>query len=239
MNIGTKWYTNGVEEQLFHKGETIPIGWKHGRLKSKESTKRKVSKSLIGNQRKKGKKESKSTRDKKSRAMIGNKNSTGQDNHGHIGLIHIHKGDRGRKCKPEELDSYLARGYELGESPKHVHNKRANHSLSKPELEITGYLTKKGIRVISQYQIPGKSHHFDFYLPDYNLLAEFDGSYWHQGQDYENDSRKILAKDSGYNYLVIKEHNYVTEGRLRYAKSRFSEFIDILRSSCQINRPTN
>jgi len=231
MNIGTHWYTNGTKQIIVHIGDPVPEGYHRGRLKSSESTRLKVSKSLKGNQRKRGKTESSATRLKKSKSLKGNTNSKGQDNHAHIGRIHIHKGDRTRSVPPEELDSYLNRGYKLGESPKHVRNKRANHSESKPEKDIRKYLISKGIKVIAQYQIPNEPHHFDFYLPDYNLLAEFDGTYWHRSQDYNNDPRQILAEKYNYRYLVIKESDYVTKGRLKYVKSRFSKYIECLRST--------
>lgn len=233
MNKGTKWYTNGIRQLCLHPYEEIPEGFHRGRLKSSEETRRKVSQSLIGNSRKKGKKESESTRRKKSESMKGNKNSTGQDNHGHIGLIHIHKGDIGRKIKPELLKEYLSRGYSLGESPLHIKNKMSGNTVSKPELRIIKYLESKGLNVISQYTIGNYNHPYDIYVPGYKLLIEFDGDYWHRDTDYNNDPRELNAKSLGYNYVVIKECEYNSKGNLKHVKSVLSKFIDILKPTSQ------
>jgi very-short-patch-repair endonuclease len=50
-------------------------------------------------------------------------------------------------------------------------------SNTKPELETKDILNKYGIEFEHQKIVNGKI--YDFYLPDYNLLIEVDGNYWH------------------------------------------------------------
>lgn len=67
----------------------------------------------------------------------------------------------------------------------HIHSKTGCPSccLSRGEQEIKDYLTKHKITYVSQYAPPGlhftsskKSHlRFDFFLPEHNILIEFDG----------------------------------------------------------------
>jgi hypothetical protein len=96
--------------------------------------------------------------------------------------------------------------------------------VSKAEKEILKTL-QPIIEVTPQFIIEGKS--FDFYLPKYNLLIEYNGDYWHcnpeiYGEDYYNkkkrmkstdiwiyDSKKVeLSKKYGYNLEVVWERDY-------------------------------
>lgn len=45
---GRIWITNGVDQKTIEKTDTIPDGWKKGRLKATETAKRNMSKSHIG-----------------------------------------------------------------------------------------------------------------------------------------------------------------------------------------------
>ena len=77
----------------------------------------------------------------------------------------------------------------------------------------------------TQYRLEGKS--FDFYIPKYNLLIEYNGDYWHCNpnlyvETYFNKKKRMLAKDiweydkkklqlstkHGYNLEVIWESDY-------------------------------
>lgn len=81
-------------------------------------------------------------------------------------------------------------------------------------------LDTEKIKYIPQYEIGGKF--FDAYLPDYNVLLEFDGSYFHkstykeciypvQKRNLKNDKYKdFIAKKNGYKIIRIKELDYVT-----------------------------
>lgn len=97
-------------------------------------------------------------------------------------------------------------------------------SVSKPEKEIFEYLHFFYPKSMSQYQIKGHSHLFDIYIPELNLLIEFDGEYYHRNQDYDNDWREKLARDHGYEYLVIKESDWRKQGWLGFVKREVAKF---------------
>jgi len=42
-NRGKMWITDGVEQKLIHRSETIPAGWRKGRVPPSEETRRKIS----------------------------------------------------------------------------------------------------------------------------------------------------------------------------------------------------
>lgn len=85
---------------------------------------------------------------------------------------------------------------------------------SKVERNFGRVLRKYGIKYKTQYQLSTKF--YDYYLPDYNLLIEIDGNYWHGNDKYYkklnsiqrkakfNDKQKnYLAKINGYKLLRI------------------------------------
>jgi len=95
---------------------------------------------------------------------------------------------------------------------------------SKGEKAIKKYLEYKGIKYISQHSFDGckdkRKLYFDFFLPDYNLLIEYDGeqhykSIKHYGGDIgfkkrqEYDKIKnIFAKNNNINLLRIKFNEF-------------------------------
>lgn len=78
---------------------------------------------------------------------------------------------------------------------------------------------------ISQYPLDGR--YFDAYLPDYNLLLEFDGSFWHpetlldckydcQKKNYKVDRLKNnIANENGHVIVRIRENDPITANELR------------------------
>lgn len=78
---------------------------------------------------------------------------------------------------------------------------------------------------IPQYKLDGRF--FDAYLPDYNLLIEFDGSFWHpetindckyecQKKNYAVDKLKNeIAKLNGHKILRIRENTPVTTSEFK------------------------
>lgn len=108
------------------------------------------------------------------------------------------------------------------------------YNSSKAESEILAYLQARGVEVVHQYQIPGISFFYDFYLPEYNLIIEYNGDYWHanpnkyeqgtylniQGKGpilidsiWERDNfKKRLAEDAGYKVVYIWESDYKVQG---------------------------
>lgn len=81
-------------------------------------------------------------------------------------------------------------------------------------------LDNEKIKYVSQYEVGGK--YYDAYLPDYNVLLEFDGHYFHkttykecvypiQKRNLRNDNKKNwIAKTNGYKLIRIKELDYIT-----------------------------
>ena len=64
-----------------------------------------------------------------------------------------------------------------------------------------------GIKYIDEYKIPGDSRYYDLFLPEYTLLIEIQGSYWHT-QDWiaKRDVAKCLfAWDSDYRFAAVWE----------------------------------
>lgn len=81
-------------------------------------------------------------------------------------------------------------------------------------------MDNENIKYIPQYEISGK--YYDAYLPDYNVLLELDGSFFHkntykeciypiQKRNLKNDKYKdFIAEKNGYKLIRIKELDYVT-----------------------------
>lgn len=86
---------------------------------------------------------------------------------------------------------------------------------TKPELQFSEMMRIAGIKFIHQFPLP--RFYCDFYLPDYNLIIEIDGDYWHANPAiYLPDdligpkklsARQIWANDS-YRSEQIKSHGY-------------------------------
>lgn len=67
------------------------------------------------------------------------------------------------------------------------------------EIAMADELRKRNIHYIEQFEIAGR-YISDFYLPDYNIIVECDGNYWHSLPEVvERDIRKNKAiEDEGY-----------------------------------------
>lgn len=106
------------------------------------------------------------------------------------------------------------------------------HRILKPRghftsLEQKYYMMLQSLNVfyVPQYKLDGRF--FDAYLPDYNLLVEFDGSFWHpetvndckyecQKKNYVVDKLKNeIAVTNGHKILRIRENKPVTAQELR------------------------
>lgn len=83
------------------------------------------------------------------------------------------------------------------------------------ENKVAEWLTDKRIRVVHQFKIEGYRYRYDFYLPDLNILIEYDGEQHYRPIDYfggqvgfqrnqTNDQIKNeLAKAYGYSLIRI------------------------------------
>jgi very-short-patch-repair endonuclease len=98
--------------------------------------------------------------------------------------------------------------------------KKAIKLPNKFERRLYLILETEKIKYLPQFEVGGKF--YDAYLPDYNVLLEFDGFYFHkqsytecvypiQKRNLKNDKRKdFIAKVNGYKLIRIKELDYVT-----------------------------
>lgn len=93
---------------------------------------------------------------------------------------------------------------------------------SKVERKFGRLLTKYNIKYKKQYKLNNKF--YDYYLPEYHLLVEIDGNYWHGNTNYYpilnrmqrnskiNDHKKnMIAKVHGYKLLRLWEHETKNE----------------------------
>lgn len=98
--------------------------------------------------------------------------------------------------------------------------KKALKLPNKFERRLYLVLDTEKIKYIPQFEVSGK--YYDAYLPDYNVLLEFDGDYFHkqtyaecvypiQKRNLKNDKKKdFIAKVNGYKLIRIKELDYIT-----------------------------
>lgn len=63
------------------------------------------------------------------------------------------------------------------------------------ENEIGQFLIQKGIAYEREYRV--EDFRFDFFLLDYNILIEIDGSFWH-------NSPRAIARDKKKNHIALK-----------------------------------
>lgn len=47
-NRGKMWITDGIEQKLIHRSETIPAGWRRGRVPHSEETRRRIGEAQVG-----------------------------------------------------------------------------------------------------------------------------------------------------------------------------------------------
>lgn len=86
---------------------------------------------------------------------------------------------------------------------------------SKPEFEIIKYLESINLKVQPSFIIESKI--FDIYIPDLNLLIEYNGDYWHcnpkkYNSTYYNKKKSKTAKEIWEYYKnkldLVKKYNY-------------------------------
>lgn len=71
-------------------------------------------------------------------------------------------------------------------------------SPTQPERIIKKLLEERGIEYEFQFHLG--SYYYDFYIPNRNLLIEYDGIYWHSllGAKERDEEKTRLAIESGY-----------------------------------------
>ena len=116
----------------------------------------------------------------------------------------------------EGLDNYLNRLRKAGikghNRVRELGKKKISNLFEKTMIEI---IKNKGYSCIEQFEIGG--YYYDSYIPEKNLIIEFDGDYWHPKtiEDCSNDRLKnqwkidrykdVLAIKNGYNIIRIRE----------------------------------
>ena len=113
--------------------------------------------------------------------------------------------------------------------------RRKIYKVSKAEKEIKLLLEARGFMVIAQFVIPNIPYIYDFYLPELNLILEYNGSYWHANPaiyksgtliqmvgfkdkilvDYiwdKDELKKQSAIKQGYSFAVVWESIYKERG---------------------------
>ncbi len=81
-------------------------------------------------------------------------------------------------------------------------------SPTQPEKDIVDILDKLGIEYFSQYRIG--YYLYDVYLPNHNILIEYDGWYWHHsdwaikhGANKRDERKDVLAKQKGLELIRL------------------------------------
>ncbi len=94
-------------------------------------------------------------------------------------------------------------------------------------LERKYYLMLKELKIfyITQYKLGGRF--YDAYLPDYNVLLEFDGCFWHKQKeeeckyDFQRKNMEVdriknkLAESKGIRIVRIREDEPITKTQLK------------------------
>lgn len=113
-------------------------------------------------------------------------------------------------------DAYRARLREIGIKGYQTSiRKGTSKELNKFESEMVGIIESKGYTCITQFEID--KWFFDCYIPEKNLIVEFDGDYWHPAclEDCCNErlrrqwhidrSKDALAEECGYSLIRVRE----------------------------------
>lgn len=95
---------------------------------------------------------------------------------------------RGKVRTPEQKETYReARSKWMSENPSKTSNTRG-------EKTIARWLERQGIRYQQQYRIPGCHHPYDFYLPDHNIIIEFDGAHHWRGRWWLTEDAEAVTQ---------------------------------------------
>ena len=97
---------------------------------------------------------------------------------------------------------------------------------TQPEREFKQWCSIHNIRYIEQYRKVGNAHPYDFFLPDYNLLVEIDGHYWHSKPKQKEKDKKHVddAIRRGYNIVRIDTEE------LKEANGDYNKWLKILKN---------
>lgn len=93
----------------------------------------------------------------------------------------------GKVCKRQRGLTWHMRSHEVGFFEEHSRKISKGLETQKPrkrnsEAELafkSKMIEMHGDNVVHRYYVEGINHEFDFYVPNENILVEFDGDYWH------------------------------------------------------------
>lgn len=77
---------------------------------------------------------------------------------------------------------------------------RRRFKVSKAEKQILQLFKQYGYEVVPQFKIPGLPYAFDFYLPAFNLLIEYNGGYWHADPRLYKSGEMVRIAGTGLLY---------------------------------------
>lgn len=138
---------------------------------------------------------------------------------------------RGQKHTPEALRRISAvKKKQYAEGTVNIRH----FKLSRAEKDITNYLRQCGHNVKTQFHITGVPYLYDLFLPDLNLLIEYQGNYWHANpRKYppgtllniqrkgptpveviwkRDQDKKEQAEQRGYRVVYVWEDDFQTNG---------------------------
>ena len=72
-----------------------------------------------------------------------------------------------------------------------------NSKISRAEREIAEWFAKSSIAFVAQHHIDGLTYFFDFFLPEHNLLLEYQGDYWHANPAKHPSGSRIKIRRNG------------------------------------------
>lgn len=134
------------------------------------------------------------------------------------------RGKRHKRSTKKKLSDAAKKRYSLGLVPfKYVR-------VSQAEKDLRKYLSKRKIKTVPQYQIPGVPYFYDLYLPEYHTIIEYHCDYYHCNPKkyYANvpvkfpggkvvlprtiwkrdRNKESAARERGYNVVVLWENDY-------------------------------
>lgn len=147
----------------------------------------------------------------KSEEVIEKRVATVQDKYGASNVLASEYGME--KAKETLLAKYNA--INCSQVPEFKRKATANSRNSKLELRICSLLNNYNVNYIRHYILKNDmcSHEFDFYLPDYKLLIDADGVYFHSylsdpdgkavRDDYDNVRLSLIPPDHEF-YLIVE-----------------------------------
>lgn len=194
----TKGYKHSDETKK--KWSEITKGENNGFYGKKHSNKTKLNMSEI----KIGKKHSEESKIKMSIVQKGKIKSEIHKKRIQNSNIGKHNGKRTDECKLKMSKSRI----------KYLQNNKLSFKNTKPELETKAILNKYGIKFEMQKRINSNNgiKYYDFYLPDYNLLIEVDGIFYHgkniKDEDLKYDIQKQCRKNDKYKNKLALEKGF-------------------------------